>query len=56
MCIRDSSWWPLQLGVAALLTFLGLAVGWWIFLIGVLFAVVALLGWSFEYFRGDIGI
>ena len=50
------SWWPLQLGVAALLTFLGLAVGWWIFLIGVLFAVVALLGWSFEYFRGDIGI
>lgn len=50
------SWWPLPLGLAALLVFLGLAVGWWVFLVGVVFAVVALLGWSFEYFRGDIGI
>lgn len=50
------SWWPLPLGAGALVTFLGLAVGWWVFFVGVLFAVVALLGWCFEYFRGDIGI
>lgn len=50
------SWWPLPLAGAALLAFLGLAVGWWVFLIGVIFGIVALLGWCFEYFRGDIGI
>lgn len=50
------SWWPLALGGAALLLFLGIAVGWWIFLVGIVFGVIGLLGWSFEYFRGDIGI
>lgn len=50
------SWWPLPLGAAAAVTFLGLAIGWWVFIIGVVFAVLALIGWSFEYFRGDNSI
>lgn len=50
------SWWPLFLGSAAVVLFLGLAVGWWIFVIGVIFGVLSLLGWTYEYFRGDIGI
>jgi len=46
------SWWPLALGATAALLFLGLAVGWWLFIIGAVFGVVALVGWTFEYFRG----
>ncbi|WP_168581300.1 cytochrome c oxidase subunit 4 [Gephyromycinifex aptenodytis] len=49
------SWWPLPLAIGALLLFLGLAVGWWVFLIGVMVGAVSLVGWTFEYFRGDIG-
>ena len=47
------SWWPLFLGAAAALCFLGLAVGWWMFIIGAFFAVPALVGWTFEYWKGE---
>ena len=51
------SWWPLFLGGSAAIVFLGLALtnhsGWWLFVIGVVFGVIALLGWTFEFFRGD---
>jgi hypothetical protein len=46
------SWWPLPLAGSAALCFLGLALGWWIVIIGAAFGVVALVGWTFEYFRG----
>lgn len=46
------SWWPLPLAGAAAVCFLGLAVGWWLFIIGAAFGVVALVGWTFEYFKG----
>jgi Cytochrome c oxidase subunit IV len=46
------SWWPLPLAAAAAVCFLGLAVGWWLFIIGAAFGVVALVGWTFEYFKG----
>jgi len=46
------SWWPLPLGAAAGMLFLGLAVGWWLFIIGAVFGAVALVGWTFEYFKG----
>lgn len=46
------SWWPITLGAAAALVFLGVAIGTWIFLIGVTVAVVALVGWTYEYYRG----
>ncbi len=47
------SWWPLVLGLAAAAGFLGLAVGWWVFLFGAGLAVIALVGWVYEYSRGD---
>ena len=47
------SWWPLFLGASAAICFLGLAVGWWLVYIGAFFAVPALIGWTFEYFKGE---
>jgi hypothetical protein len=47
------SWWPIVLGAAAATAMLGIAVGWWIFFIGVGLGIVALIGWVFEYSRGD---
>jgi hypothetical protein len=46
------SWWPLILGLAAALAALGLAVGWWLFLIGVLAVLLSAIGFVFEYYRG----
>ncbi|MBP6996772.1 MAG: cytochrome c oxidase subunit 4 [Phycicoccus sp.] len=46
------SWWPLWLAAAAALMFLGLAVGWWVFFIGLFVGVPALIGWTFEYWKG----
>lgn len=47
------SWWPLVLGLSAATSFLGMAVGFWILYIGMGLAVIALVGWVFEYSRGD---
>ena len=47
------SWWPLALAAAAAVVFLGLAVGWWLFIIGMCLATLATIGWTFEYFRGE---
>ena len=49
------SWWPLVLGAAAALVFLGVAIGWWIAGIGAAIGVVALVGWVYEYYRGYFG-
>lgn len=47
------SWWPLMLGLSAATGFLGLAVGWWVMYIGAGMAAIALVGWVYEYSRGD---
>jgi hypothetical protein len=47
------SWWPLWLGMSAAVLFLGVAIGWWLFIIAAPFAAVATVGWTFEYFRGE---
>ena len=47
------SWWPLVLAASAAVVFLGLAVGWWLFIIGIVLAALATIGWTFEYFRGE---
>ena len=47
------SWWPLVLAFAAALLFLGIAMGWWIFAVGAFIGVPALIGWTFEYFKGQ---
>lgn len=47
------SWWPLVIGTAAALGFLGLAAGWWLLYIAVAVAVIGLCGWVFEFSRGQ---
>ncbi len=46
------SWWPLFTGLSAAVAALGFAVGWWLFLIGLLFTVLSAIGFVFEYYRG----
>jgi Cytochrome c oxidase subunit IV len=46
------SWWPLLTGLAAATAALGAAVGWWLFLIGMLFVLLSAIGFVFEYYRG----
>jgi hypothetical protein len=46
------SWWPLFVGLAAALAAVGVAVGWWLFLIGLLALVLSVIGFVFEYYRG----
>jgi uncharacterized membrane protein len=46
------SWWPLYLGLAACLAAFGVAVGWWLFLIGLLAIFLTTIGFVFEYYRG----
>jgi hypothetical protein len=46
------SWWPLFVGLAAGTAALGVAVGWWLFLIGALALVLSMIGFVFEYYRG----
>lgn len=47
------SWWPIALGAACAVTVLGLAIAFWIIPIGVGFAIIGLVGWVFEYSRGE---
>ena len=47
------SWWPLAVAGAAAISFLGVAVGWWLFIIGAGVAVLAVIGLVFEYYRGE---
>ena len=47
------SWWPLLLGLSCGLAALGAAIGWWLFLMGMLFVVFATIGFVFEYYRGE---
>ena len=46
------SWWPLFVGLAAATAAAGAAIGWWLFLIGMLMVVLATIGFVFEYYRG----
>lgn len=47
------SWWPLWLALACAILFAGLAVGWWLFMIGAVLAPVAVVGWTFEHYKGE---
>src|SRR5215470_7940629 len=43
------SWWPLFLGLAAATAAIGVAIGWWLFLMGLLATLFAAIGFVFEY-------
>jgi uncharacterized membrane protein len=47
------SWWPIMLAAAAALLFLGLAIGFWISYIAVPLGLISLIGWVYEYYRGN---
>jgi len=47
------SWWPLMIAGAAAIVFLGLAVGWWLVYVGSALGMLALVGWVFEFSRGQ---
>jgi Cytochrome c oxidase subunit IV len=46
------SWWPLFVGLAGALAAVGVAIGWWLFLIGALCLILSVIGFVFEYYRG----
>jgi heme/copper-type cytochrome/quinol oxidase subunit 2 len=47
------SWWPFFLGLFGALAFTSLAVGWWLFIIALPLALVAIIGFVFEFSRGQ---
>ena len=47
------SWWPLAIALAAALVFAGLAMGWWLVGLGTVLGLVALVGFVFEFSRGQ---
>lgn len=49
------SWWPLVLAFSVFLVFLGLAVGFWVIFLGIPFALIAIVGWTYEFYRGNFG-
>jgi MFS family permease len=47
------SWWPLPVAFFAAVAFLGVVVGWWLFIIGAVGGALAVIGLVFEYYRGE---
>lgn len=47
------SWWPLAVGFGAMVIIFGLIFAVWLIVLGVAFLIVALVGWLFEYYRGE---
>ncbi len=47
------SWWPLAVGFFGAVAFAGVAIGWWLFIIGAGGGMLALIGLVFEYYRGE---
>ncbi|MDS1268686.1 cytochrome c oxidase subunit 4 [Lipingzhangella sp. LS1_29] len=47
------SWWPLFCALAVAFTAVGVAIGWWMVLIGGFAIVLTSIGWVFEYYRKE---
>ena len=47
------SWWPMWCAMCLAAIALGVAIGWWLFIIGLVLGAVALSGLIFEYYRGE---
>ena len=46
------SWWPIILAGGGALMMLGLSVGFWISFIAAPLLLIAVIGWTYEYYRG----
>ncbi|MGM7671898.1 cytochrome c oxidase subunit 4 [Microbacterium sp. A93] len=47
------SWWPIVLAASAAIFLIGMAVGHFLLPIGVAIFAVAIVGWVYEYYRGN---
>ena len=47
------SWWPMVLAGSASVFVVGLAVGHFLLPVGLALFVVAIVGWTYEYYRGN---
>ncbi len=47
------SWWPILLAAGGALLFMGIAIGVWIAFIGAGLTLISLVGWVYEYYRGN---
>src|SRR5262245_18748308 len=48
------SWWPMWCALTLAVIVLGVVFGWWLFIIGATLGVLALSGWVFEYYLGEL--
>ena len=46
------SWWPIMLAAGAAVAFVGVSVGFWIAFYAIPLVLIAIVGWSYEYYRG----
>jgi hypothetical protein len=46
------SWWPFMLASGAAIAMLGFSVGIWVAFYAIPVVLIALVGWSYEYYRG----
>jgi hypothetical protein len=47
------SWWPLAVGFSVLALVFGLIFAVWLIVLGVAALMFAVIGWLFEYYRGE---
>lgn len=46
------SWWPIMLALGAAIAIVGLSVGIWVAFYAIPLVLIAIVGWTFEYYRG----
>ena len=49
------SWWPFMLAAGAAIAMFGFSVGIWVAFYAIPVVLIALVGWSYEYYRGYFG-
>jgi len=47
------SWWPLVVGLGASVVTVGFVFAAWVVVFGLLVLVLGIVGWLFEYYRGE---
>jgi len=47
------SWWPLVVAFAAMLIVFGLIFAVWLIVLGISVLLIGIVGWLFEYYRGE---
>lgn len=47
------SWWPIAVGFGAFVVAMGLVFAVWLLVLGVFLLLMSVVGWLFEYYRGN---